>query len=297
MEQNVQLNMQMEEALEALQKLNLMDDFLFDVATVDLEICKTILEMSMNIKIRSIRWKENQKVIHNLPGRRGIRMDFYVEDEDGKLYDVEIQKRNEGNIPKRTRFYQALVDAPLMKSGEKTFDNLNATYIVVICAFDLFGYGKYRYTFENRCKEIPELNLGDECQKIILNTKGTNDDEVEQSLVDFLHYVESSCDDNVPENCDERLKHLHRKVKQIKSDRQVGVTYMKMETRDQIIQERGQTIEKIILIKKKILKNKSLEMIAEDLEETPEDIRVLYETVVENLDKTEREILNIWDPY
>lgn len=40
MKENEKLNMQMEEKnalLAPLQKLNLMDDFLFDVATVDLE--------------------------------------------------------------------------------------------------------------------------------------------------------------------------------------------------------------------------------------------------------------------
>ena len=44
---NKQLNMQIsneEEILEPLRKLNLLDDFLFDVATVDLETCKIILE-------------------------------------------------------------------------------------------------------------------------------------------------------------------------------------------------------------------------------------------------------------
>lgn len=97
------LNKQMPEAtnvLEPLQKLNLMDDFLFDVTTVDLEACKIILELSLGFKIREIKWKEGQKVIHNLPGKRGIRMDFYVIDEEGQIFDVEMQKRNEGNIPK-----------------------------------------------------------------------------------------------------------------------------------------------------------------------------------------------------
>ena len=45
--------------------------------------------------------------------------------------------------------------------------------------------------------------LGDECKKIILNTKGRNDEEVDSSLVDFLHYVENSTTENVPEECDD----------------------------------------------------------------------------------------------
>lgn len=43
-----------------------------------------------------------------------------------------------------------------------------------------------------KSEEIPGLPLGDDCKKVILNTKGSNDNEVERSLIDFLHYVENS---------------------------------------------------------------------------------------------------------
>ena len=68
------LNMQMYDAesiLAPLQKLNLMDDFLFDAATGDLETCRIIIELSLGIRIRNIAWKEGQKVIRNLPGEPG----------------------------------------------------------------------------------------------------------------------------------------------------------------------------------------------------------------------------------
>ena len=229
-----------------LQEMNLIDDFLFDVMTTDLEACRIIIELSLNRKLRRIRWREGQKVLHNLPGKRGVRMDFYAEDMEGNLFDVEMQKRNVGNIPKRTRFYQALVDAPLLERGEKGFDRLNSAYIVVICGFDLYGFGKYRYTFGSYCEEVPGLIMGDGCKKIILNTKGRNADEVEKPLVDFLRYVEQSDDDALPEDCDERLRYLHAKVKHIKASRGVEVSYMKMEERDRLIREEG--IEKGIAV-------------------------------------------------
>ena len=80
--------------------------------------------------------------------------------------------------------------------------------MVIICGFDLYHRGKYRYTFEHRYKEVPGLCLGDECRKIILNTKGRNDEEVDRTLVDFLHYVENSREEELSEDCDIRLKHL-----------------------------------------------------------------------------------------
>ena len=248
MNQISKLNMQITDSvapLTPLQKLNLTDDFLFDVTTENLEASKIIIELSLGITIKEIAWKEGQKVIHNLPGKRGIRLDFYVEDSDGRIFNVEMQKRNEGNIPKRTRFYQGLVDAPLLKSGERGFDDLNPLYIVVICDFDLYGYGNYRYTFTNRCHEIDELELGDASTKIILNTKGKNTETVEQSLIDFLNYVSHSSFDTLTPGCDDRLFHLHDIITQIKSSEQMEVTYMKMEERDRIIREEAHETGKL----------------------------------------------------
>ena len=223
--------------IKPLKDLNLMDDFLFDVTTMDLEACKIILELSLGMRLKSLRWKEGQKVVHNLPGKRGIRLDFCAEDEEGNLFDVEMQKQKKGNLPKRTRFYQALLDAPLLKSGEESFDRLKPLYIVLICGFDLYGYKKYRYTFANYCEEIPGLKLGDECHKIVLNTKGENDDEVERTLIDFLHYVEQSSDERIPRDGDERLWELHRKIEHIKSSEEMEATYMKMEERERLLKE------------------------------------------------------------
>ena len=62
---------------------------------------------------------------------------------------------------------------------------------------------------------------------------------MEQSLIDFLHYVEHSTDESIPDGCDERLRHLHEKVKHIKSSTQMGVDYMKMEERDRLLKEEG----------------------------------------------------------
>ena len=213
-------------------ELDLVDDYMFDVVTEDLESCKLILELAMGIHIKEIRWRENQKVIHNLPGKRGARLDFYVETEEGTVYDVEMQKRKRGNIPKRTRFYQSLIDAPMLKSGEESFDKLKPSVIVVICGFDLYGYGQYRYSFSNRCLEVDDLELGDETSKIILNTKGTNDAEEDPTLISFLHYVENSSEEVLEESSDPRLKRLHEIIESIRSNAEMEAQYMKGITRE-----------------------------------------------------------------
>ena len=43
-------------SIKPLKDLNLMDDFLFDVTTMDLEACKIILELSLGMRLKSLRW-------------------------------------------------------------------------------------------------------------------------------------------------------------------------------------------------------------------------------------------------
>ena len=270
---------------KTLQELNLTDDFLFDVATEELEKCKAIIELTTGLRLKSLKWKSGQKVIHNLPGKRGVRLDFIAESEDGRIFDVEMQNRNEGNIPKRTRFYQALIDAPILKSGERGFDKMNPLYIIIICNYDPYGKKKYCYTFDNQCKEVPGLRLGDEVTKLLLSTKGENEKEVPKELVDFLHYVTESNENGLPDECDERLKRLHESIREIKASADMEVEYMKMEERERIIRDEGVEFGKQIgIINGKI--EAVLELL-EDKGEVPEKVKteIFAETNLEVLKK------------
>ena len=267
---------------KTLQELNLTDDFLFDVATEELENCKAIIELTTGLRLKSLKWKSGQKVIHNLPGKRGVRLDFIAESEDGRIFDVEMQNRNEGNIPKRTRVYQALIDAPILKSGERGFDKMNPLYIIIICNYDPYGKKKYCYTFDNQCKEVPGLRLGDEVTKLLLSTKGENKEEVSKELVDFLHYVTESNENGLPDECDERLKRLHESIREIKASADMEVEYMKMEERERIIRDEGKQIGII---------NGKIEAVLELLEdkgEVPEKVKA------EIFAETDPEVLKKW---
>lgn len=267
---------------KTLQELNLTDDFLFDVATEELENCKAIIELTTGLRLKSLKWKSGQKVIHNLPGKRGVRLDFIAESEDGRIFDVEMQNRNEGNIPKRTRFYQALIDAPILKSGERGFDKMNPLYIIIICNYDPYGKKKYCYTFDNQCKEVPGLRLGDEVTKLLLSTKGENEEEVSKELVDFLHYVTESNENGLSDECDERLKRLHESIREIKASADMEVEYMKMEERERIIRDEGKQIG---IINGKI---ESVLELLEDKGEVPEKVKA------EIFAETDPEVLKKW---
>ncbi len=91
-----------------------------------------------------------------------------------------------------------------------------------ICTFDLFQEELLCYTFENTCREKPELKLKDGTLKIFLNTKGKARNKEEALLAEFLHYV---MDKNSPVESPE-VKKIKKRVAQVKKNEEMEVRYM-----------------------------------------------------------------------
>ena len=207
-----------------LQDLNLDDDFLFAKVMSDKEICRQVLEQILNIKISRIEFLNEQKVIDLLLESKAIRLDIYVKDEHGTVYNVEMQKSDGKNLPKRSRYYQGMIDLDLIQKG-KDYNELKKSFVIFICTFDPFKKGRHLYTFENRCLQDLTLRLNDNTTKIFLNTKG-NLDDVNQEMIEFLTYIENSSDEYANEIQNELVKTIHNKVKHVKTDKSMEVEYM-----------------------------------------------------------------------
>jgi len=225
--------------IKPFEKLTLLDDFLFSVAAEDMEFCRRMLQVILGKKIVSIRRRQTQKEIKTLPELRGIRLDLLIEDDTGAIYNVEVQIRNIGNLPRRSRFYQGLIDIPLLIRGEEDFNNINDTYLIVISPFDLFGAGKYRYTFKNLCLEDPAIHLDDGATRIFLNTRGTNTADVSPELIAFLKYAESSSSELTGEDDESDLAYIKSYIRKLKSSREIGVTYMQSWEKERLLRDEG----------------------------------------------------------
>ena len=156
----------------------------------NVKLCKWLLERILKIKIREIRYPDTEKSISIRLDSKAVRLDVYVEDEIGTVYNIEMQttKGHDGELARRTRYYQGMIDMDLLRKGVY-YDDLHQTYIIFICTFDLFGLDERIYTFRNRCVEQPEIELGDGTTKIFLNAKGLKG-RVDEDLEDFLQYVD-----------------------------------------------------------------------------------------------------------
>lgn len=209
----------------SLKELNLLDRFLFDEAVEDPEFLETVLEIILGreISLAELPQSEKEQRMHLL--KKQIRLDVWAQDEEGTVYDTEVQKKDTHNLPKRTRYYHSLIDAKLLESGETDYNKLNDVYVIIIAPFDIIGMGRSRYTFRMRCDEVRERSLGDGAVTIFLNTQGAGDD-IDEELKDMLRYFESSTDDIAEKSGSERIRMLQQRVNAIRRNEEIGVRYM-----------------------------------------------------------------------
>ena len=171
------------------EDLTIADDFMFCKVMEYEPICKEFLEMLFNAKIEKITYLSSQNTVTANSGAKTVRLDVLVKDKAGTSYDIEMQVGNEYNIPKRMRYYQAVLDVAFLDKGY-SYKALNESYIIFICLFDPIGSNRAVYTFENICIEDKRLPLQDGTKKIILNANSFRTAD-NKELQGFLQYVKT----------------------------------------------------------------------------------------------------------
>ena len=181
--------------------------------------CKRLIE-KLGIRVKSIAYPEAEKTLSANIASKDIRLDLYVETDAETVLDIEMQTtgRKSEWLPKRTRYYQSMIDVNIVVKGD-SYTELKTAFVIFICTFDPFGEGRRIYTFRNRCVEREGLELGDGTTKMFLNTKGTVG-EVDEDIKKFLAYV----DGYAPE--DEFTNDIAQEVEKVKLHKETRLEYM-----------------------------------------------------------------------
>lgn len=213
-----------------------------------------------------------EQVVLNKTGQRAIRLDAWALSEDERHFNMEMENHSEkDSIPKRARFYQGLLDTPILKSGLKTkYKHLPATVIIFITQNDIFKKDLAKYTFVEKCKEVENLELEDGTTKIFLNMTSKNGS---QELVSLLQYMkETSLDNSEILVKDKRIIELDQIVTEVKqSEEWEGI---KMNILDIGIQEGERRGIKAVIETCKSLdatKERTYQMVIEKFSLTKED--------------------------
>ena len=96
---------------------------------------------------------------------------MYFEDCDA-VYDIELQRTDEGDLPRRARMYSSYMDTGILGKG-MDYRRLRDSYVVFVCKFDPLGKDRKKYAFETVCEDAGGLPLEDGRHIMFLNTKGT----------------------------------------------------------------------------------------------------------------------------
>lgn len=190
---------------------------------------------------------------------------------------------------------KTVLDSNLLPPGSVDFNKLNRAFIILIMLFDPFGKGFYKYTFRMKCEECPDLDLQDDATRIFLNCHGTHPEMVSPELIELLHYMEKSTNEVAGSCTSQKIKLLHQKVCQIRSNKKMEAKFMRAWEEREIERQKafaegeeagietGKTQGKNNLlksqVKKKLEKKYSKEQIADMLEE---DVATI-ETIINEL--------------
>ena len=113
-------------------------------------------------------------------------MDVYFDDGDA-VYDIELQRTDEGDLPRRARMYSSYMDTGILGKG-MDYRRLRDSYVVFVCKFDPLGKDRKKYAFETVCEDAGGLPLEDGRHIIFLNTKGTVG-ELEPDMEALFSYI------------------------------------------------------------------------------------------------------------
>lgn len=173
---------------EEYGRLKFTNNFIFcKVMENNLELCRQMLELLLGMKIVKVVLADKEKTVDITPDGKSVRLDVYVADEAGTVYNLEMQVAAKRDLPKRSRYYQGMIDLNLIEKGAG-YGTLKRSFVIFICMFDPFGKNRAVYTFTNRCMEVPDLELGDETAKIFVNAGGDTEG-LSDEMKAFLKYL------------------------------------------------------------------------------------------------------------
>lgn len=124
------------------ENLRISNDFMFAKVMRNPELCKEMLERLLDIQIDHIIYQEEQKAIDISKDSKSVRLDVYLKDEKGTVYNIEIQAANKRNLPKRTRYYAGMIDLDAIEKGAD-YSELPQSFVIFLCTFDAFGKGRW----------------------------------------------------------------------------------------------------------------------------------------------------------
>lgn len=168
---------QLKENLKMIANFRLLDDdFMTIVFDRNIEATELLLKVILgrtDLKVLEVTAQREYK--SPIVDGRSIELDIYAEDADGKIYDIEVQRADEGADVHRARFHSSMLDTKMLKAKQK-FKEIHDSYVIFITENDYMREGLPMYHVERVVKET-QKSFGDGSHIIYVNGSYKNDDD------------------------------------------------------------------------------------------------------------------------
>ena len=272
----------MEENFELLEgyQFNLSDFALFLSVMKDPRAYRCVLSVLMDEPDIELQDVKVEQVVLNKSGKRAIRLDAWAKSVDDRQFNMEMQNdARQDDLRKRSRFYQGMLDTPILKSGKETrYRMLPSTVIIFITQEDIFGRDRAKYTFTEQCEEVPDLKLDDGTTKIFFNMESKNG---APELISMLSYMKDTRLNN-PDILvkDKRIVELNDIVEEVKDSEEWEAVKMNiLEIGIEKGMQQGAEKKMLELVEKKLKKGQTISQIADALEESEEKIQEIADSI------------------
>ena len=272
----------MEENFELLEgyQFNLSDFALFLSVMKDPRAYRCVLSVLMDEPDIELQDVKVEQVVLDKSGKRAIRLDAWAKSVDNRQFNMEMQNdARQDDLRKRSRFYQGMLDTPILKSGKETrYRMLPSTVIIFITQEDIFRKDRAKYTFTEQCEEVPDLKLDDGTTKIFFNMESKNGAPELISMLSYMKDIRLNNPDILVK--DKRIVELNDIVEEVKDSEEWEAVKMNiLEIGIEKGMQQGAEKKMLELVEKKLKKGQTISQIADALEESEEKIQEIADSI------------------
>lgn len=202
-----------------IDELTLMDDILMNFVFDDQSECvRQLLLPILKEKSFSIISVRSQSIIQNTYGK-DVRLDILAKDDQGRLFDIEMQQDDHYAPPERTRYYSSMLDLKHIsdlwqnKGVKNPWLTIPETYVIFFTKKDHFKENEPVYHIDRCIREKDCLSIRDKQHIICINCSYENKDT---DIGRLIHDLRQSDPDPMFN------KTLSERVKYIKEDKEGG---------------------------------------------------------------------------
>ena len=159
------------------------DTFMRAMFKENLPLAQMVLRIILNKEDLVLTSCNTQADLKRVTGARSICLDAYGTDSEGKKYDIEVQRGDEGAAVRRARYHASAIDVENLDSGDK-FEELPDTYVIFITENDVLGQGKPVYKIE-RVIMGSDSSFNDGSYIIYVNGSYRGNDAIGRLMHDF----------------------------------------------------------------------------------------------------------------